>query len=264
MAIIVKRADVRNTRFNPNIVTKNLSFYLDYGNPRSYDGVGSTSFDLSGFSRNGNLINSPLFVNQGPSSYINFDGIDDNLTTGYPITSTPALGNWSYEIWVEIDAYPTALSVPNIYGNRYRAGTLFGALNNAGAAIYWSGSNSGDTCIIRGTVRGNDANRSTSGFIMSLNTTYQFTLVNNYSFGLIFLYVNGNPFAITTSPTQEYNAGNVSGLNIGISQPQADANGQGNYSYFPGRIKNAKIYGIALNNAQVSQNFHALRGRYGV
>lgn len=258
MTIIVKGA-----RFNPSIIAKNLSLYLDPGNPRSFNDVGVTCFDLSGFGRNGTLINSPPFLNLGPSSYFLFDGIDDNLTTTYPITSTPALGNWSYEIWVEIDAYPTALTVPNIYGNRYRAGTLFGALNNAGAAIYWSGSNSGDTCIIRGTVRGNDANRNTPGFIMSLNTTYQFTLVNNYSIGRIFLYVNGNPFSITTSPTQEYNAGNVSGLNIGISQPQADANGQGNYSYFPGKIKNAKIYGISLNAGQVSQNYHALRGRYG-
>ena len=255
--------NIGSARYNPRVVPDNLSLYLDAGNIRSFDNTSNIWNDISGYSRNGTLLNNPAFVNLGPSSYFTFDGLDDYLTTNYPITATPALGNWTYEIWTELTSFPTALGSPNPYGNSYRAGTLFGAMNNAGAAIYWNGNNSGTACVIYGIIRGNDAYKSTVGFSMQLNKTYQFTLVNRYSNGFFALYINGIFFSGAISPTQEYNAGNVSGLNIGMSRPQVDIGGLANYSYYPGRIKNAKIYGTALSVDQIVGNFTALRGRYG-
>lgn len=256
--------NVGSARYNPRVLPDELSFYLDAANIRSYDGTGSTWYDISSHNRNATLNNSPSFSSSGPSSYFSFDGIDDNLTTTYPITSTPALGNWTYEIWTEITSYPTSLGSPNSFGISYRAGTLFGAMNNAGAALYWYGNNTGTECAVFAIVRGNDSYRSTAGFGMQLNKTYQLTMVNNSSIGFISFFIDGYFFASTAGPTQEYNSGNVSGLNIGMAQPQVDIGGEANYSYYPGRIKNAKIYSRALTAAQVLQNYRALKPRYGV
>ena len=35
-------------------------------------------------------------------------------------------------------------------------------------------------------------------------------------------------------------------------------------AYFPGTISTMMVYNIALTAAQISQNFNALRGRYGI
>ena len=255
---------IRSAKTNSRILPNGLSFYLDAGNSRSFDNTSNVWKDLSGYNRNGTLNNSPTFIYNNSSSYFVFDGIDDNMTTSYPITATPALGNWTYEIWTELTSYPTSLGFPNIYGISYRAGTLFGAVNNAGAALYWYGDSTGSSCVMYGVIKGNDAYRSTPGFGMQLNKTYHFSLVNNYSAGTITLFVNGTYFSATSAATQEYNAASVSGLNIGIAQPQVDVGGQANYSYYPGRIKAARIYGIALTEAQLAEHFYAFRQRYGV
>lgn len=254
---------VRSARYNPRTFPNGLSLCLDAGNPRSYDS-GVTWRDLSGNDRNGTLNNSPSFTNEGPSSYFTFDGVNDNLTTNFPITSTPALGNWTYEIWTEITQYPTGLGTPNVYGIAYRAGTLFGAMNNAGAALYWYGNETGNECAVYAIIKGNDGYRITTGFGMQLNKTYQLVMVNNNSAGSTSLFVNGLIVSSIVSPTQEYNAGSVSGLNIGISQPQIDTGGEANYSYYPGRIKMAKIYNIALTSRRIVENFYSFRGRYGI
>lgn len=249
--------NVVSARYNPRVINDNLSLYFDAANDRSYPGSGSTWSDISGFGRNGALNNSPTFNSLGASSYFTFDGIDDNLTTSYSITSTPALGNWTFEVWTELTDYPTSA------GTVFKSGTLFGAINNSGAALYWYGNTSGTECVIYGIVSGNNSYKSTPGFGLQLNKTHQLTLVNDYSGGSIALYVDGKYFSGTTSATQEYNAGNVSGLNIGMAQPQTDGSGGSALSYYPGRIKTAKIYSAALTAAQVSQNYIGLRGRYG-
>lgn len=258
MAILVGHTEVSRARFNPSIVTQNQSLYLDAGNVRSYDGASSTWFDLSNNKRNATLLNGVSYINQGPSSFFSFDGTNDNVTTTYPITATPALSNWTYEVWTDIYAFPTAVS------GLYRKGTLFGAMNKAGAALYWYGSNLGNSCSIFAIIRGNDLYRSTAGFSMQLNKTYQFTLVNQYSSGFFRLYVNGRQFSTAFSPTQQYNATNVTGLNIGISQPQIDVVDPGIASFYTGNVKNVKVYSVALSPQQVSQNFIAFRERYGV
>jgi hypothetical protein len=241
----------------------NLTTCLDAGNPRCYSGSGTTWTSASS-SNNGTLVNSPLYTSSGVASYFTLDGIDDTVTTTMSITTTPALGNWSYEVWTRITAFPTAVSPPNVYNNSTRAGVLLGATYYAGAALYWYGNSTGTACTMYGFLRGNDAYRNTSGFSMALNTTYQFVMVNNYSSNAIQLYVNGALHGSTTAATQEYNSGLIAGLNIGMALPQVDGGGEANYSYYPGRIFVARIYNTALSASQVSQNFDALRGRYGI
>ena len=214
--------------------------------------------------RNGTLNNTGPTYDVLNNGGLIFDGVDDNMTTTMPISTTPALSNWSYEVWTRITAWPTAVSPPNGYNNATRCGVLFGASYYAGAALYWYGNSSGNACTMYGYLRGADAYRNTPGFNMSLNTTYQFVMVNNYSGNSIQLYVNGILHGSTPAATQEYNPSLTPGLNIGLSLPQVDGGGEANYSYYPGRIFSAKIYSSALSSSQVLQNFNGIRGRYGI
>jgi hypothetical protein len=250
--------------YNPSVASpNNLTMCLDAGNPRSYSGSGTTWISASS-SNNATLVNGPTYTSSGVTSYFTFDGVDDTASTSMAISTTPALGNWSYEVWTSITAWPTAVSPPNVYNNSTRAGVLLGATYYGGAALYWYGNSSGNACTMYAFLRGNDAYRNTSGYAMALNTVYQFTMVNDYSGNLISLYVNGVFYASTPAATQEYNSGLISGLTIGLALPQVDGGGEANYSRYPGRIYSAKIYSSALTAAQVAQNFNATRGRYGV
>ncbi len=213
---------------------------------------------------NGTLNNSGPTFNTLNNGSLVFDGVDDTMATTIPITRTPALSNWSYEVWTRITSYPTAVSPANGYNRTDRSGVLFGAAYYSGAALYWYGNSSGNACTMYGFLRGADAYRGTSGFSMALNTTYQFVMVNNYSGNAIQLYVNGELYGSTPAATQEYNPSLTPGLNIGISLPQVDGGGEANYSYYPGRVFSARIYSAALSSTQVLQNFNALRGRYGI
>ena len=251
--------------YNPKIVTDGLILCLDAANAKSYPGSGSTWTDLSTSRNDGTLTNGPTYT-AGANGYFTLDGTDDTITTNINITSTPARSNWTYEVWTTMTSFPTAVSPANGFGRTDRDGVLMGATYYSGAAIYWDGASDGNSCSVFGYLRGNDGYRFTSPlFSMSLNTTYQFTYVNNYTANTILFYVNGALHGSAAAATQEYNATNiVTAGNIGFAKPQVDGGGTANYSYYPGRIHAAKIYNRALSAFEVSQNYSALRGRYGV
>jgi hypothetical protein len=193
---------------------------------------------------------------------LRLDGSTNTVTTSIPITTTPALSNFSYEIWTSITAFPAALT-PNVYNRTYQSGVLLGAAYYSGAALYWYGNTAGDACTMYGYIRGNDGYRNTPGFDMALNTIYHFVLVNNYSGNAIQLYVNGTLYGSTTAATQEYNAGlAASAGNIGIALSQVDGGGESNYRPYSGVVYSARVYQTALTAAQVNQNYNALKNKY--
>jgi hypothetical protein len=183
-----------------------------------------------------------------------FDRANNNtLLTNLPITSTPALSNFTYEVFLIITSLPPASN----------NGVILGATYYAGAAIYWR--TSGSNFNIKGFIRGNDAYRVTADYTLALNTVYHVVMTNNYSAGTLNLYINGVLFSSVATATQEYNDTLiVSAGNIGVNKPQIDGGGAETYSYFTGKVPVAKIYNRALSAAEVQQNFNALRGRYGI
>lgn len=245
----------------PSVITNDLLAYLDSANSKSYSGSGSTWTDLGSNKNNFTLTNGPAFTS-GIGGYFTFDGTNDHATSSLSIESTPSLQPWSYEVWTRITAWPTA-APPNSFSNTTRCGILLGATYYGGAGLYWYGGATGNSCTMYAFLRGNDAYRNTSGYGMALNSWYQFVMVNDYP-NAIRLYVNGVEYANTPCATQNYNAGLIAGLTIGIALAQVDGGGEANYSNYPGQISVAKVYNTALSAARVSQNFQALRGRYGI
>lgn len=106
--------------YSPKIVTDGLVFAVDAANKKSYPGSGTTWGDLSGNGNNGTLVNGPTF-DSGNHGSIQFDGSNDCVTTTYtiPAQSTTSVFTWS--MWIYL---PTGNQTNDvIFGNRYGPAT---------------------------------------------------------------------------------------------------------------------------------------------
>jgi hypothetical protein len=198
------------------------------------------------------------------NAQITFDGTDDTLDTGIPLTSFPALSNFSIECMAKINSYPTA-APPNGYGSITKAGVLLGAAYYSGTALYWYGNSSGSACTVYAYIRGADAYRTAGGFDLTPGRHHHLVLVNDYTGGTLKLYANGTLNGSATTATQEYNPGLApSAGNIGISKAQIDGGGELVYSYLPCEVPSVKLYNRALTASDVQRNFNAVKSRFNI
>ena len=212
----------------------------------------------------GNNSISLASVSFDSDAQITFDGTDDTIDTGLPLTDFPALSDFTIEAIVKIDAYPTATS-PNYYGNTYRCGVIVGATYYCGTALYWYGNTSGNACTVYGFIRGNDAYITAGGYSLVPGGYHHLVLVNKYSSSTISLYADGALNGSTATATQEYNSGlAASAGNIGIAKAQVDGGGTAVYSYLPMDAPVVKLYNRALTASEVQSNYQAIRTRYGI
>lgn len=103
--------------------------------------------------------------------------------------------------------------------------------------------------ILRGYFGG--VNQLSTSTILTINTWYNFVFVRNS--GVITAYINS-----TADGTLSY-AGNVSRVGTALfinKRPSSALYGEQNLS-------NIMLYNVALTSGQVTQNFNALKGRYG-
>lgn len=225
---------MNNLRGKSAVVSSGLIVYLDAGNSSSYPGSGTTWTDLSGSGNNGTLINGPTYNSSNGGSIV-FDGNDDYVNCG---TSTPPAGNISVFSWV----YPTAFqSQWNIVVTKWFP---------SGSDFHFS------LKVNSGSVRQNLYTTEKSDIYgtgtFSINNWYYvgFTLVNG---GTLTFYRNGvadGTASLVTRSTQGSNLqiGDARGVSYGLI----------------GRIPQVKIYNRALSASEVTQNFNAFRGRYGI
>jgi len=224
----------------PNIVTSGLSAILDAGYIPSYPESGTTVYDLSGNGANGTMTGNVTWVNSGTTgsqSYFNFpNGAANN---GY-ISSSVNQAYFDCSIVLMPDfTYNSLSNLVGIIGTSTPAANADKSLRIAGAngTGPWSmaSRNPGD---------GNDwANPNA--------TTY---------------YVNG-------SSGNTLNAGwNVFGgyrtNTTGFTSTFSYFLGSGSYSgdsrSFQGKIAVVLLYNRQLSAAEQSQNYNALRSRFGI
>jgi hypothetical protein len=217
------------------IVTQSLLLNLDAGNRTSYPGSGSTWFDISGNNKNGVLYNGPTF-NSADGGSIVLDGVNDYVSgSGTLLTTQGTLIVW--------------FKTSNTYSNNY----LFTIPLAGGANGFDLGF--GGSSTFRGIVVTTNGSK-----FLNYTTTYS---DNNWHMGAItysasnaVLYYDG--VARTTDTT-------LSG------SLQQNANGQyyigsfdGTGYYVAASISNAVIYNRALTAAEITQNYNATRGKFGI
>jgi hypothetical protein len=230
------------TRYNytGGIVTNGLVLNLDAAKVDSYPGTGTTWRDISGNNNNGTLTNGPTFSGIGKQASIVFDGVDDYVTTSNSFNITSV----TLEVWFLLNSTGSTFVLAQswLYG---------GPSNGPGFTIESVGSNL--AAAVGGSNDGIYPGYALSNF--PLNTVSQVVFSYDVTLNTQVLYKNGINVSSTTTGTRT-RADSNQPFYIG----QAN-NGGRNYN---GRVYNTKLYNRALSADEVSQNFNALRGRYGI
>jgi hypothetical protein len=227
----------------PDIVTDGLVLNLDAGNPYSYlsgsSGTTWTNTVAVSSSISGTLVNGPVYRNGA----ITFDGTNDYVSIpAHPTSSGLTLSFWAY--------IPSTLgTLPTLIGDGSQSNTV------GYIWIYRSDINQVTWQFATNTARGliNDS----TIFAGSLNSWANYVFVadyTNYPSGSLTTYKNG-VLSTTTA---------FSNIQIPLSRTRFIGSYDGGLFYLSGSISSYLEYDKALTQAEITQNFNALRGRYGI
>jgi len=216
------------------VVTTGLQLYIDAGQTASYSGSGTAWNDISGNGRNGTLVGSPTFTSAGASSYFSFgSGASQRTSFTYQTPVQTAATAFTWSIW----AYPTANS---------------------------------DSYVLMGY-------RGTTPLQFYKLTTQKFEMYPAEVFQLFTLNVWQN-ICVIYDGTQSGTANMkmyVNGTQVGLrdaDQPDLSPSAMPFYvggdpiagEYATARISQVLVYNRALTTDEISQNYNAVRDRYGL
>lgn len=231
---------------NPNIVTSNLVFNLDAGNPRSYPGSGSVWYDISGKGYTTTLYNSPAYSN----GTLQFRSA----------TTTSSYATATFNEGVLKNANRTGqFTIETIYKYVSLAssaeGVIAGRAGSHGGIYLWNTNN------VYAAVKTDQGWTGAVNYNIGsqvANTFYYVTMT--YNNGVVASYLNGNyvtQASLDLNLYQMYNYNDIFYVGgIPSGNPQSFATNTD--------IAVVRCYSTALTSDQVSQNFNAMRGRYGI
>ena len=217
---------------NP-VVTTGLQLYLDAGNASSYPGSGTTWTDLSGNNLTGTLTNGPTYSATNGGSIV-FDGTNDYVQCLGSLTVTAA----TFVTWIKRNGSQGQYDGILFSRGTNTTGMNFQTSNQLG--YHWNDA-------------GNTYNWQ-SGLTIPDATWCMIAVSVTSTAATAYLCQTGG----TTTATNTVN--HASSLLNDIKIAQDDAGNR----FFNGNIAIAQLYNIALSAAQVSQNFEADRGRFGI
>lgn len=231
--------------YSPKIITDGLVFAVDAANKKSYSGSGTAWNDLSGSNNNGTLTNGPTF-NSSNLGYIEFNGEDDYCS--FPGDSIPTGNEISICLWYNgnATAYNLATSAfASINTNDGREVNVHLPWSNN--IIYWDCGQNG----AGGFVADRITKSVTSNEFVGWN---YWVFWKNANTGVMRIYRNGEIWHSGTGKT----------ISIGTSVSfWLGAYPTGQYYDICG-ISNVMIYNRALSSDEITQNYNALKGRFGL
>jgi hypothetical protein len=245
---IIQTYNAYQNRFNlpGDIVTNGLVLNLDTAYYNSYPRSGTTWSDLSGSGNNGTLTNGPTYVVTGASSSMQFDGVDDYVKVDYASTLAPSI--ISFNTWVYSDNWSARTGNQKIFSKTQIGGYALGC------TIFTS-----DSLEFIAYIDG--SYKSVTYPLSSLGSGWK-NIQGSFNGRYINLYINGilvNTYDNITTSTITYTDNNQL---IIAAEPGFGTSIDGNF--FKGNIATVQFYNRALSATEVSQNFNALRGRFGI
>lgn len=240
---------------SPRIVTNGLVLALDAANSKSYPGSGTTWSDI--INRNvfaGTNYTYPSIGGSDPLKYFTFvnnGSTVNNIYSSTTITSTSTQTLYTRIAWFYLTSLNGAWSP--IFQNSIGNNSDMALTVSAGGKIqFYQYTNSGTN----GTTSGD---YGVSGSItISTNTWYQAAIVVDRTSNNLKIYVNG---ALDTNTSINV-IGNSNSNEMVIGGATVDS-----YSgdrMFKGRISQIFHYNRILSGVEITQNFNAYRGRYGI
>ena len=240
--------DLRNTfglgyaHSSLSYVENDLLLYYDAGIFASYSGSGSTINDLSKNNRHGTIVGSPAWT----SNYFTFSN-DHIITPDLDQVVTIGDEAHSVEVWV----YPT--------GNGVIASHL-------GQSAIDSGYHNSIIELVSGQVEfglwtGASITSTGPTGALTLNQWHQIVLTYNGHGSPVKGYIDG--VLVDQTSNMNFNSPmDDSVAQFRIAFGAEDSTSQGDGSYFDGRFGIARVYGRALTDAEILQNYRRNVGYY--
>lgn len=250
--------------FSPKMVTDGLVLYLDAANTRSYTSGSTLWNDLTINGINGTLINNPQYSSQNMGIFI-FNGANDCVRMGNILNNVLAGTNNRFTLcsWV----YRTGTTTQGILIGKNADSNL--SVNER--QVQFSYRNDKFDLVIT-------SKPDNTGWTRVVTTTPTFTLnkwyyacctydgsINtNNGLDRVKIYVDGQntPSSLTVSSGTLTNTIDGSNAQLSIN---AMVNSSGNiFGSVNSRNNIVKIYNRVLSQQEITQNFNALRGRFGI
>jgi hypothetical protein len=221
-----------------SIVTDGLVLHLDAGNAASYPGSGTTWTDLSGNGNNATLTNGPTFDSANGGS-IALDGVNDYIDCGTSSTLRPTT-EITASIWIKfISTGSDVRPYGDWNGNAVKDRWLY-FFDSSGVLDWYIKTNTTQQ------VRYNNVQN---------NLWYNITGV--YNGNTQYLYVNGSLIeskSLTGSMSNPNDNDNP--VRIGKELLQG--------GFTNGNVASVLMYSRGISSLEVTQNFNALKDRYGL
>ena len=230
----------------PNIVNSGLVLNLDAASSKSYPGSGTAWTDLSVNGNNGVLVNSPTFDSTNQGSLV-FNGSSSYATLPNNLLQHETGNPFTFSFWFKTSS----------------SGVIFGQQNVStvsGASAYVPAIYIGSNGFLYTSCFWGNTTSNTSVSSSSVNDNAWKNIIVTFSSGSQTSYLNGVSYA-TLSKTQFFFA---STYYYFVGAGTTGGWPSGGNAYFNGNISNVLYYTRALSSTEVSQNFNALRGRYGI
>ena len=223
------------TNYNPSIVTDGLVLCLDAANSKSYPGSGTTWTDISGKGYDGTLTNGPTFSSDNMGSIV-FDGSNDDVT-GVHNSDLNLRNDLTVECWFRRTGARS--DWVRVFGKGDSSNRTYGL---------WYHVNSNYFLYQR--YGGSNMNNLLSKSVV-LNTWYH--MVGTSSGSNHTLYLNGVNVGTATNSSTFHSS----------TDPYKVGSHDGSYHHI-GDVSNCRIYNRGLSEAEVKQNYNALKGRFGL
>ena len=238
-----------------SIVTNGLVFCIDFKNTKSYPGSGTAVTDLS-HGTDASLSGNPTFNSSG---HLELDGVSDFVNGNANISNLGFSGDQPFSIlcWAKPDVtQPVEGHSKVIVG--------FGTDNNSSPAgkrlalfILGAGQQSGNDHKLG--IAWWDAHTVLSNYVVSDTMTH---MACTYAGGgrttsNSAVYVNGASRTLSGGTSSNLNLDDMDWFYMGVDH---SANSQ----EMKGDIAIVQVYNRALSASEISQNFNAQRGRFGV
>jgi hypothetical protein len=238
-------------QYNSRTIVDGLVLALDAGNVKSYPGIGTSWTDLSGRGNTGTLVNGPTYSSANGGSIV-FDGTNDYIDCGNPpsLDITQAI---THILWINpISNYASGYNGILVKGRNPDPG----GGTQSHTLIYIDPTNNSYS-VLYGKSDGSAGN-----LIANTISTYNqwVCYASTYDGANVTLYKNGVQVNQVAQTGAIYNTNQNAGIKLGTDGRYNLVGGR----QYNGNIAQVSIYNRALSAAEVSQNFNALRGRYGI
>jgi hypothetical protein len=241
--------------FNPDIVRKGLVLLLDAADKNSYPGKGTKWYDLSGNQNHARMVTNgtslPVFQNNG----FYFNGSTSKAS--FICTSDKNLSNKQ-----ELSVYVWCKTIDGT-SRQYALDTRGAVSLFKGVGIGFDNNGPYKTFNFVDASAGYDESASPTTF--QNNTVYQLGISRSYAGTAISVLDTDSVTKI--SPTLSGNTLTTADINLGpytIGVYAGGYNSGGDNYWWKGEIYIVMMYDRELSQSEITQNFNALRGRFGI